>query len=307
MPLVFGHYAWLTEWQREAVLEAGSGIFVAPGIGLGAKHVSRGFEKLDDRIEAAQRRTSVFADQYAPLPTVTQYAGLLFQAPNIRMPSQEDIPYWSGVVDWHSPDTDITTLHAEPITAASKKAANDGMAFLNWQLLPPDRGAEVDIFGFPGVKITVDSGFHIQDVRLCSETVRVVEVFDVLQVHGFTGFPGFQVDRELAHGFSGGPVLYKGKLVGIFSGPDYVSALWPLLLHDYPDRSDNLDISLNDGGRIAKPLVMRQFADLFETGAIRALDYPAVAGRIRRVPCVEALASSTIDSRCDKRHITLMR
>ena len=124
MPLAFGHYAWLKEWAGEKVKEAGSGIFVAPGLGLGAKHVSKGFEKLDDRIEAAQRRMGIFADQYKAQPAVTQYAGLLYQAPTMRMPSEKDIAYWGGFVDWPSPDTDITVLQVEPISEASNWIAS---------------------------------------------------------------------------------------------------------------------------------------------------------------------------------------
>src|SRR5438046_2827392 len=104
MPVVFGHYAWLKEWKAETVKLAGSGVLIAPGFGLGAKHVSKSFEKLDDRIEAAQRRMPAFAAQYTSRPAVTQYAGLLYQAPKIRMPSEKDIIYWGVFVDWPSPD-----------------------------------------------------------------------------------------------------------------------------------------------------------------------------------------------------------
>jgi hypothetical protein len=306
MPVVFGHYAWLKEWEAEKVKEAGSGILVAPGIGLGARHVSRGFEKLDDRIEAAQRRMGPLADRHTPKPAVTQYAGLLYQVPRIRMPEERDIAFWGVFVDWPSPDTDITVLQAEPTTPAAK-TAHEGMAFVDWQFLPPERGSELDVFGFPNAKITVDSGFHVADITLRSETVRVVEVFDVLRAHGFMAFPGFQVDRELAHGFSGGPVFYNGMLVGIFSGPDYVSSLWPLLVHEYPRCEDNPDIDLLDAGMIRVSLVLRRFSDLFADGSIRAHDFTEVEGRVRRVPCEEALAGLKIESRCAKDHAVLAR
>ena len=304
MPVVFGHYAWLKEWEAEKVQEAGSGILVAPGIGLAAKHVSKGFEKLDDRIEAAQRRMGTLSDRYTPKPTVTQYAGLLYQAPKVRLPEEKDFLLWGVFVDWPSPDTDITVLQAEPATPAAK-AEHEGMSFIEWQLLPPQRGSEVDVFGFPNAKITVGGGFHVAAITLRSETVRVVEVFDVLQRHGLTSFPGFQVDRELAHGFSGGPAFYKGMFVGIFSGPDYVSSLWPLLIHEYPRREDNPDIGLFEAGTIRKPLVLRRFSDLFADGTIRAHDLAEVEGRVQRVPCDEALADSNIESRCDKDHVVL--
>lgn len=306
MPVVFGHYAWLKEWEDQRVQEAGSGILVAPGIGLGARHVSKGFEKLDDRIEAAQRRMGPLSDPYAPKPAVTQFAGLLYQASKVRMPEEKDVAFWGVVVDWPSPDTDITVLQAEPTTPMAKAAYED-MAFIDRQLLPPERGSEVDVFGFPSPKINVGGGFHVVDITLRSETVRVVEVFDVLQRHGLTAFPGFQVNRELAHGFSGGPAFYKGNFVGIFSGPDYVSSLWPLLIHEYPRREDNPSIDLLDAGAIRKPLVMRRFSDLFAEGVIHAHDLAEVESRVRRVPCEEALAGSDNESRCDNDHAIIAR
>jgi len=302
---VFGYYAWRNEWQGVTVDLAGSGIFVAPGIGLSAKHVSKSFEKLDDGVEAIQRRSSILADQYAIQPAVTQYSSLVYQASTVRMPSEADSLFWRVMVDWYSPDTDITVLQMEPVSPASRRAAQDGMAFMEWQLLPPGCGSEVDVFGFPHVKIRVDPDVHVQDIRLISHTVRVVETFDVLQTHGFTSFPGFQVDRDLEHGFSGGPVFYHGRLIGIFSGPNYVSSLWPLVIHEYPPREDNLDIDVTNAGSIRKPLRMRRLSELFESGIIQAIDFGEVRPRVRRVPCEEALGNSRIQSRCNAKHVIL--
>lgn len=310
MPVLFGHYAWLKEWQTEErvkVDEAGSGIFVAPGVALTARHVSHGFEKLDERIEASKRRTSVFVDQYAVRPVITQYSGLLYQAPTARTPTPDQVRYWGVLSDWSSPDTDITVLHAEPISVAAKEAVCEGIKPLEWQLAPPARGCRVDIYGFPKPKITAGSGFHVHDIELRSETVKVVNVFDVLQAHGFTEFPGFEVDRELAHGFSGGPAFYNGNLVGIFSGPSYVAALWPLLIHEYVHRDDNPDIDFADAGTVTVQLARRPFAELFENGSIHAIDLEDVKGRVVRVECAEALEGSSIESRCNRKHVVLLR
>jgi hypothetical protein len=312
MPLLFGHYAWLKDWhagtQKVEVQEAGSGIFVAPGVALTARHVSKGFEKLDARLEAAQKRTTVFAEQYAIKPVITEYAGLLYQVPNGRMAAAEEVRYWGVTADWPSPDTDISILNAEPTSTAAKKAAAEVTSFLEWQLLPPQAGAEVDVFGFPKAKISVESGFHVHDVELRSEPVRVVKSFEVLQSHGFTEFPGFEVNRVLDHGFSGGPVFYNDRLIGVFSGPNYVSVLWPLLLHDYVHPADNPRIDLLKPGVIpARDVARRTFGALFENATIRAIDLEEVQGRARRLPCAEALAGSSIESRCDKSHAVLMR
>ena len=307
MPVAFGHYAWLKDWTAETVKLAGSGVLIAPGLGLGAKHVSKSFERLDEGMEAAQRRVPIFAEQYLSRPMVTEYAGLLYQAPRIRMPSEKDIVYWGVFVDWPSPDTDISVLQAEPISPAAERIAAEGLEFLEWQLLPPQRGCEVDVYGFPNPNITVEKERHTQDIQFQSETVRITEVFDVLQAHGFTGFPGFTVNRDLAHGYSGSPVLYDGRLVGIFSGPNYVSSLWPLVLHEYPDKNDNPGVDLLKPGAIRKELKMRKIADMLESGAISAIDYAETRGRVRRLPCAEALDGGSIENRCDKQHVFLTR
>jgi hypothetical protein len=150
-----------------------------------------------------------------------------------------------------------------------------------------------------------ERGCTSKNIQLRSETVEIIETYDVLQMHGFTEFPGFRVDRELAHGFSGGPVFYENRLVGLFSGPDYVSALWPLLIHDYPARAENAHVDLLHPQRIMKPLTTRRFDELFASGNITAVDYHQLQGRVSRVSCAEALKATTIAGRCDKTHIVL--
>jgi len=51
---------------------------------------------------------------------------------------------------------------------------------------------------------------------------------------------------------------------------------WPLLIHEYPNREGNPDIDLLDAGAIRKPLVLRQFSDLFANDSIRAYDLAEV-------------------------------
>jgi hypothetical protein len=108
---------------------------------------------------------------------------------------------------------------------------------------------------------------------------------NVLQVE----FPGFRLDREFEHGFSGEPVPYDGRLVGIFSGPDYVASLWPLALMTYLDLDEE----------------EHAFEQLFDNGTIQAQDWMEVKGRVVRKSCENALVASSVESRCLRQHVVL--
>lgn len=109
-------------------------------------------------------------------------------------------------------------------------------------------------------------------------------------------FPCFRVRTKLAnvlpHGMSGGAVLYNGRLVGLFSGPDLVASLWPLALMTYP-------ISKEENARTIG------FADHFKSGFIDAsYDWNDVEGRPQRIPCTEIVAGTDANP-CDKMHAVL--
>ena len=91
---------------------------------------------------------------------------------------------------------------------------------------------------------------------------------------------------------SGGAVLYNGRLVGVFSGPDLVSCLWSLALMSYP-------ISKEENA----PEV--SFGDHFNNGFIDAsYDWNEVQGRPKRVPCREIFAGTDAEP-CEKMHAAL--
>jgi hypothetical protein len=287
-PLAFGHYAWVRDRVQAPVEEAGSGILVAPRLGLSAAHVSRGFERLDERIEAARRRFGPLEPQYARHPIEPEYSTMVFQIPE----AEDQRVEWAVDVDWQSPDTDITTLQVLPESEVAKARDTAGLTYFDWQLLPPPVGATVRIYGWPRPKIENDAGReHRQNIEFWGDGAMVVEQFYPIRDHGMTNFAGFRLDRMFDHGFSGGPVFFDNALVGIFSGPDIVGSLWPLALMTYPDRAK----------------VEHSFADDFDSGLVRARDWDQVKDRVDRWECEEALQGSAVESRCAKKHAVLRR
>lgn len=286
--LVYGHYAWAGLEVDQKVEEAGSGIFVAPGLGLTAKHVTKSFFKLDPQYDAVRRRSTPLDSQYRVIKKRSEFGSLAYQT------TYKDAQVnWLPKVSWPSHDTDIECMVLEPQSDGAIAVA-PMLKFYEWSLHPPKLGSVVTVYGWPGQEITVhangeDLETHDLAVELRVDSAYVTEYCPVIKEHGWREFPGFVLDRELPHGLSGGPVLQNGRLIGIFTGPDYVSSLWPLELMTYPDAND----------------IERSFHDLFESGTIQGIDWDAVNGRVARMPCHEALAGSDVTSRCDKMHVVL--
>lgn len=282
-PLVFGYYAWGETEEKHRVWEAGSGVIVAPGLGLSAKHVSKGFQKLDPQFDAIERRRSPLDAQYQTIRVRTEYATLVYQ-----MPLGEEYVRWLPVVDWGSHDTDIDSIVLVPETDAAKRVAPT-LRYFPWQLLPPPIGSLVRVYGWPDQHIEIDGTNHELTLELHAQRARVTETIYPMLAHGFGEFPAFRLHQEYAHGFSGGPVLYNGKLVGIFSGPDLVACLWPLALHTYEDTTGHVF----------------SFEAHFDSKLVDAVDWDEVKGRVRRAPCDEALAGTRVESRCTKQHVVI--
>jgi hypothetical protein len=286
--VVYGHYAWADMDGEQKVDEAGSGILVAPGLGLTAKHVTKSYFKLDPQYEALNRRSSPLDPQYRVIKRKSEFACLAYQAPYDGGEMN-----WMPEVTWPSHDTDITCMVLEPRSDAAVRLA-PALTFFDWDLLPPKVGSVVTAYGWPGQDININGSednreIHDIAVELRVESAYVTECCPVMKEHGLREFPGVVLDRELPHGLSGGPVLQNGRLVGIFSGPDYVACLWPLALMTYPDKQD----------------VEHAFADHFDRGEIRAWDWSEVKGRPERLPCADALVASAVESRCTKHHAVL--
>jgi hypothetical protein len=286
--LTYGHYAWADMDGEQKVEEAGSGILIAPYLGLTAKHVTTSFFKLDPQYDALSRRSGPLDPQYQIIKRKPEFAGRAYLAPY-----EGAEVTWQPEVTWPSLDTDITCMVLEPRSDAAIAIAPI-LRFFDWQLLRPKVGSVVTAYGWPGQEINVHTNSehletHDLALKLEVQSAYVTEYCPVMKEHGLRAFPGYIIDRELPHGFSGAPVLQNGRLIGIFSGPDYVTSLWPLALMTYPDVNE----------------VEHSFQDLFDNGTINAVDWSEVKGRVVRKPCDEALKGSPVETRCLKQHIVL--
>ena len=116
--LAFGHYAWWDSDGEQKIEEAGSGILIAPGLGLTAKHVTKSFFKLDPQYDALQRRSSPLDPQYRVIKRKSEFASLVYQAPHDGGEMN-----WKAEVTWPSPDTDITSMVLDPRSDAAIRFA----------------------------------------------------------------------------------------------------------------------------------------------------------------------------------------
>ena len=287
--LVLGIYAWANEEERHEVKEAGSGVFIAPRLALTAKHVSDSFRRLDTQTDAISRRKSPLDQQYRTILAKSEFASLVYQVTgNAHLPPPERQIVWKVNVNWPSHDTDIAVLELEPRSPAAE-ALETEQKYFDWYLKPPPLGAMVRVYGFPNANLVVEGIDHLVDVNLEIAVAKVVNHYYPIHDHGMASFPVFELHRDLDHGFSGGPVLWNDKLVGIFSGPAFVTPLWPAALLTYPLASFEGE---------------RSFYEHFESGFINALDWNEVRSRVARVPCAEAVAG-TRHQPCLRMHAAL--
>lgn len=76
-------------------------------------------------------------------------------------------------------------------------------------------------------------------------------------------FPCYELDIQLNHGYSGGPVFQEGKLCGLVAAESAVTTLWPAALM-------TMDSELGPWS----------VGDMFNRGALHASDWNSVKDRI---------------------------
>lgn len=267
-----GMYGWV-HGQPAKCDQAGSGVFVAPGLVLTAKHVVNGMGTLDPKWNAAKHETEDFSG--------VSFGIRLYQAPRFDEPV---LWYAKGDIV-RSRDTDIAILKVEPDPdyPATLWAAKHALppAFVPWRLEPPPVGAEVELYGWPKPEITNTGEVHTGPVKWVEQHGTVTHVFDSMRDHFYINFPSFRIERPVEGAFSGGPVFYKGALVGITSismetdpnqpdlvGDTYIASLWPLLLREFEYQGEKVTLG-----------------ELFDEGVIDATDYADFRGKVVRTPC----------------------
>lgn len=241
------------------------------GIVLTAKHVVNSMGTLDKHWNRDRHET---ADFDAPSFDIR-----LYQAPR----SGETVLWYTKGSVVRAKDTDIAILPVEPENELAEWVAAKALppAFVHWCLEPPPVGAEVELYGWPKPEIANTGEVHAGPVKWVEQHGTVTHVFDPIREHVYVNFPSFRIDRPVEGAFSGGPVLYKGALVGITSistetdpkqpliiGDTYIASLWPLVLRDFDYQ----------GRKVT-------FGDLFDEGVIKAIDYAYFRGKVARVPC----------------------
>jgi Trypsin-like peptidase domain len=224
-PLAFGIIAKSLHGGEPRAI--GSGVFIAPYLGLTARHVVEGAW---NEFEPEWRR-----NEWPKHEEVTTHSLLLTQKLHFGRPDEATwVVNEIMRVSW----TDLTLLKISPQNDLAR-AYGWGNGFLDLQLLPPPIGARVWIFGYPecraendAERLNVISG----DFQIEIHSATVTHVEDARR-DALKDFPGFEFAPGLRAGGSGGPVVCGGRLCGIgvvgWHGdavqPGYAAALWPLI------------------------------------------------------------------------------
>ena len=169
-----GFYAWEHD-NPGACNEAGSGIFVAPGLVLTAKHVINSMGRLDPRWNPQKHDSG-------PFDEVPNFDIRLYQAPRFGEPVMW---YGRGSVA-RSKDTDIAALPVAPEDGWAEWAEVEALpeAVVPWRLAPPPEGAKVEMCGWPKPAINNNGSMHIGPVRWVQQTGVVTNVFPKMRTHG---------------------------------------------------------------------------------------------------------------------------
>jgi hypothetical protein len=235
-------------------------VFVAPGIAITARHVVRDLFRTDPwRAE----------DLLARAPGLIQMPHnlALFQMTDA---SRDSAPAatWSVTNTWDGSFADLALIEAVPDNRFGHEMREEMQnLFPEWSLLPPPVGAQVVMFGVPDSHLVVsETAWNFRGPFSCIST-EVLNVFHLRHDRGLYSFPGFFVKGEVGHAFSGGPVLWNGRLCGVVSGGlgenTYVASLWPFGLMN-----------------IKKAGSSERLADWFDARRINASDWPDVKNRI---------------------------
>jgi hypothetical protein len=239
----------------------GSGVFVAPGIAITARHVIEDLYRTDpERADDLRAR--------APGVVHMPHNCALFQMTDTGK-DKAPAATWSVTGTWHGRFADLALVEAVPDNqfGHEMRESMQQQLFPEWSLLPPPVGAQVVMFGVPDASLVIsDTGWNFRAPYTSLSSV-VLEAFNSRHDRGFFDFPGFFVKGGIGYGFSGGPVFWNGRLCGVASGvlfdKTYVASLWPFGLME-----------------IKKLRSVERLANWFDERRIHAPDWPEIKNRI---------------------------
>jgi hypothetical protein len=270
-PLVFGIFSHMNDQCGNRICRlSGSGIFILPFQALTARHVCRDLNKIDPgRSDELDKRTHGYFE--------LQHSVGLFQVPEVSGPCAPSA-IWAVNRTWDPVLTDICFMEVSADSGAAVDMQFKMPArFFEWSLLPPTVGSHVVALGYPKCDIKISGESWNITRRYEMREGTVIEVFALKRDSGMYNFPCFCIDKEVDHGFSGGPVFCNGRLCGIVSGGSvpgveitYAASLWPLCLMEY-EHPDQREL-----GR------KQPFSQLFDCGVLRSDDWPSLRGRISK-------------------------
>jgi hypothetical protein len=226
-PLTFGVIRGTGNEIESVTVGAGSGTFIAPMVGLTAKHVNRSLFVLEPGGDPGYHRE----------PTRTNHIMNLFQVLEPGNP-------FSKMAFWHVHESsdllhsDLSLLFATgdggEAFAMEKAWSNEPVDLL---LHPPPIGSTVQAFGYPSHSVHSRGSEVFIDTPVMLVEGVVTEVYSPFRDRGFMAFPCFRIETPIPidHGFSGGPIFLEERLCGVLSAASnfdngaYAATLWPLL------------------------------------------------------------------------------
>ena len=198
----------------------GSGVFVAGGLMLTAKHV---YDEAWARRGANKKRT---------FDTVAPFEIRAYHWPGDR----DDLAVWAVTGAWDTPYSDLALLSVIPHNSIATANNPGNVSVMN--VFPPRIGETVIGVGFPRTSVKeTEEGSGIELGLFPSITTgTVTAIYEEFRDRGMLNFPCFEVGTLAFGGMSGGPIYNEsGELCGIVCAsmagyPSFYGlSLWPVL------------------------------------------------------------------------------
>lgn len=237
--VVTGFAVAIAAYDGDEIHVSGSGVFVARGLVMTARHVVEHFWK-------------ELAGRPRPRPGVPVPGP--FDIHLLQFPGAAAVPaLWICERVWTCAATDAAFLQVVP-NGGSGHVPWRGTPLLNPR--PPESGERIVAFGYPSSsgRVVSREPFTIQwGLSGHTSIGEVTTVYDERRDFGFLNFPCFETNARFDGGMSGGPVFdSSGRICGLVcaalntddvgSFTSYGAVLWPALLQTVEFRAPGLDV-----------------------------------------------------------------